>query len=210
VLVGGSAPALYAGHRDSYDHDHVLTDLRSRFTTIEEALAREPGWVLNRRAAGKIILGSLGGIETGLRQLIRRRPLEVQQMVLPSGDAVTVPTLAEIGRIKAYLIVKRNQVRDYLDVAALATEQGMDECARTLSRIDDYYDDDTRPPEDAAVRTQLVTQLADPRPKDWPTTLQLASYKGLAPEWTTWPHVVEVCQDLAIRIAKESADDADV
>ncbi|MGW6426478.1 hypothetical protein ACWF82_27715 [Nocardia sp. NPDC055053] len=28
VLVGGSAAALYAGHRDSYDHDHVLRDLR--------------------------------------------------------------------------------------------------------------------------------------------------------------------------------------
>ena len=24
VLVGGSAAALHAGHRDSFDHDHVL------------------------------------------------------------------------------------------------------------------------------------------------------------------------------------------
>ena len=27
VLVGGSAAALHAGHRDSFDHDHVLVDL---------------------------------------------------------------------------------------------------------------------------------------------------------------------------------------
>ncbi len=31
VLVGGTASALYAGHRVSTDADHVLTDLRERF-----------------------------------------------------------------------------------------------------------------------------------------------------------------------------------
>lgn len=31
VLVGGSAAALYAGHRDSFDHDHVLPDLVERY-----------------------------------------------------------------------------------------------------------------------------------------------------------------------------------
>jgi hypothetical protein len=36
VLVGGSAAALYAGHRDSYDHDHVLPDLRERWTDWAE------------------------------------------------------------------------------------------------------------------------------------------------------------------------------
>ena len=30
VLVGGSAAALHAGHRDSFDHDHVLADLVDR------------------------------------------------------------------------------------------------------------------------------------------------------------------------------------
>lgn len=30
VLVGGSAAALHAGHRDSFVHDHVLADLVDR------------------------------------------------------------------------------------------------------------------------------------------------------------------------------------
>lgn len=30
VLVGGSAAALHAGHRESFDHDHVLPDLADR------------------------------------------------------------------------------------------------------------------------------------------------------------------------------------
>ena len=34
VLVGGTASALYAGHRLSTDADHVLTDLRNRFDDV--------------------------------------------------------------------------------------------------------------------------------------------------------------------------------
>ncbi|WP_169737485.1 hypothetical protein [Haematomicrobium sanguinis] len=48
--------------------------------------------------AGKIIFGELGGIEAGVRQLIRARPLEVQQVELPSRSVITVPTVDEIAR----------------------------------------------------------------------------------------------------------------
>src|SRR5580698_1688528 len=75
VLVGGSAAALYAGHRDSYDHDHVLADLRDRFEVVLEALESEGEWVTNRVVPGKIILGQLGDIEAGVRQMVRTRPL---------------------------------------------------------------------------------------------------------------------------------------
>ena len=34
VLVGGTAVAVYASHRQSRDADHVVTDLRSRFDAI--------------------------------------------------------------------------------------------------------------------------------------------------------------------------------
>ena len=61
VLVGGSAAALYAGHRDSYDHDHVVADLADRFDAVLEAVESQDGWVTNRVIPGKIILGELGG-----------------------------------------------------------------------------------------------------------------------------------------------------
>jgi hypothetical protein len=210
VLVGGSAAAYYARHRDSYDHDHVLTDLGERFDVIEDALAREPDWVLNRHTAGRIILGELGGIETGLRQLIRARPLETCTVELPFGQTVTVPTVAEIERIKAYLIVKRNQVRDYLDVAALASARGPGECAVALAQIDEFYHDDTRPLGDTPVRDQLVRQLAQPRPRDTRTIATLAAYKGLGPEWREWSNVLRTCADLARRIAREAAGDTHI
>ena len=58
VLVGGTAAALYAGHLDLEDHDHVLADLADRFDVVLEALESEPDWVTNRVQPGKLILGS--------------------------------------------------------------------------------------------------------------------------------------------------------
>jgi hypothetical protein len=141
VLVGGSAAALYAGHRDSYDHDHVVADLRDRFDIVLEALESEGNWVTNRVRPGKIILGQLGDIEAGVRQMIRKRPLETAQVTLASGRSLRVPTAEETLRIKGFLIVRRNQTRDYLDVAALADRYGVDVAAAVLAGIDDFYAD---------------------------------------------------------------------
>ena len=60
VLVGGSAAALWANHRSSFDHDHVLEDLSTRFDAVLEAIEATDGWVTNRVTPGKIILGDLG------------------------------------------------------------------------------------------------------------------------------------------------------
>jgi hypothetical protein len=196
VLVGGSAAAYYAQHRLSTDHDHVLADLRDRFDAVLDALDRDGDFVLNRAVPGKIILGELGGIEAGVRQLIRKRPLEVQRVDLPSGARLTVPTVDEIARIKAYLIVKRNQMRDYLDLAALSGRFGRESVGVTLARIDEYYSDDTHP-DDRPVQSQLARQLADPRPKDSRSIRDLPTYKALEPRWRKWDDVVAECVALA-------------
>jgi hypothetical protein len=107
-------------------------------------------WSLAKAQPGKIILGELGGIETGVRQLIRSRPLESEEI----------------------------EVRD----------------------IDDYYADVNRRPE--AVATQLVRQLADPRPRDAEVTTQLASYKALERHWHEWATVKAVLADLAERMTR--------
>lgn len=53
VLVGGSAAALWANHRSSYDHDHVLEDLGSRFDAVLDAIEATGGWVTNRVTPGR-------------------------------------------------------------------------------------------------------------------------------------------------------------
>jgi diaminopimelate decarboxylase len=201
VLVGGSAAALYAGHRDSYDHDHVVADLRDRFDMVLEALESEGEWVTNRVRPGKIILGRLGDIETGVRQLIRSRPLETIEITLPSGRALRAPTAEETLRIKAFLIVRRNQTRDYLDVAALADRFGISTAADVLAKIDDYYADQHG--EGQGVAAQVARQLTDPQPSDASVTKQLASYRNLAPRWTDWAQVKMVCREIATRMVEE-------
>ena len=197
VLVGGSAAALYAHHRESLDNDHVVADLAERFDSILENLEALGDWSLSKAQPGKIILGELGGIETGIRQLLRGRPLEIAEIEV-AGERLRVPTAAEILRIKAWLILRRNQTRDYLDVAALADRIGLDKAARVLRGIDDYYADLNRAPE--AVVTQLVRQLADPRPRDPEVTRQLATYRALEKRWHDWSAVKAVLAELAERM----------
>ncbi|WP_341579826.1 hypothetical protein [Microbacterium schleiferi] len=200
VLVGGAAAALYARHRMSTDHDHIIEDLQNRYEQILDALEREGDWVFNRGVPGKIILGELGGIEAGVRQMIRTRPLEVQSVTVPTGSTITVPTLDEIARIKGFLIVKRNQMRDYLDVAALSYRFGPERIGAVLSRIDDYYTDPTHP-EDRPVQSQLARQLIDPSPKDHTRIRDLATYKQLERRWHDWENVVADCRALAPYVA---------
>ena len=198
ILVGGSAAALYARHRTSFDHDHVLADLRSRFDIVLEALEREPGWVTERVVADTVILGDLGGIEAGVRQLIRRRPLEVDEVDLPSGRRLRVPTASETLRVKGYLLVKRNQTRDHLDVAALADRYGLDWAADVLGAIDDFYTD-PRKGEDS-VASQLVRQLGAPQPRDSRTVPRLSSYKQLRSRYQDWATVCDVLGEIAERM----------
>ena len=204
VLAGGSAAALWADHPSSFEHDHVLEDLAARFDSVLEAIEATDGWVTNRAAPGKIILGELGDIESGVRQLMRKVPLEVMEVVLPSGQKVRAPTPDEILRIKGYLIVRRNQVRDYLDVAALSDRYGISHAADALGHIDDYYSDQ-RDAEAEGVATQLARQLAAPQPADARMITQLGRYKGLDARWADWKNVTDVCRSVAVEMVMTTA-----
>lgn len=201
VLVGGSAAALYAAHRDSFDHDHVLADLRDRFDVVLEALESQDDWVTNRVQPGKLILGQLGDIEAGVRQLIRTRPVETAEVALPSGRVLRVPTAEETLRIKAFLIVRRNQTRDYLDVVAMADRYGVRESASVLGHIDEYYVDQHG--EGMGVAGQVARQLADPRPADMSVTRELESYRNLSPRWADWTTVRAACRELSAAMLGE-------
>jgi hypothetical protein len=203
VLVGGAAAAWYADHRQSFDHDHVLPDLAERYASVLEAVEASGGWVTDVRASSPplTLLGSLDGIEAGLRQLRRRRPLEVEEVRLGQDARLRVPTLAEMLRIKAYLVVQRNQVRDYLDTVALADRIGLAGAIAVLIGIDDYYTDRSEGAD--SVLTAVELRLSRPAPRDAKVTAQLARYKGLAARWHDWSSVVAACHELADGIVEE-------
>lgn len=193
VLVGGTASALYAGHRFSFDHDHILPDLRERFDTVLAELEAVSGWETARIKRPVLILGSLDGVETGVRQLRRARPLETTIMRVGDHDVI-LPTLPEVLRIKAFLCLERNATRDYLDLAALAAHTGIEAAGEALWSMDELY------PQKSGggwvVRTQLIMQLAAPPPYDL-DTVDLAQYKGVHPPFDRWGHVADICGKLS-------------
>ena len=191
VLVGGTAAASFAHHRISLDHDHTLGDLRSRFDEILATLEAVAGWKTARVRRPVLILGSLDGIETGVRQLIREIPLETETIDVAGGRLI-VPTRAEMLRIKAVLIVRRNATRDYLDFVALSDLIGREAVLSALSGFDRYYPQDNG----QSALQQLQIQLANPLPYDLDST-NLREYKKLKPEYQDWSAVAEKCRALA-------------
>ncbi len=201
VLVGDAAAAMYARHRESLDHDHVLADLAERYAEVVEAVEATDGWVTSVRASSPplTLLGSLDGVEAGLRQLRRTRAVEVEE-VRVGTRVLRVPTLPECLRIKAFLVVQRNQVRDYLDTVALADRLGLPHSAAVLADLDSYYSDRSDGPD--AVVTAVVQRLSEPNPRDSRVTSQLTAYKGLVARWQRWSAVVDDCAALADAIVE--------
>jgi hypothetical protein len=173
VLVGGTAAALHAGHRRSLDGDHVLEDLRSRFDDVLETLEAVAGWETSRVKRPVVILGRLDGMMTGVRQLHRSRPLETEVV-----SGLRVPTVAEMARIKAWLLVTRHTTRDYLDTVVLLERLGPEGVSRAFISFDELYPQ----PNGSSPLAEAIDRLALASPSDAPA-VDLSTYKGLRAPW---------------------------
>ena len=180
VLVGGTAAAIHAHHRLSADGDHVVADLRDRFDEVLASLEAAAGWQTERVLRPVLILGQLEGIMTGIRQLRRTEPLEVEEI-----DGLRVPTLPEMARIKAWLLATRDTVRDYLDTVVLFERLGDGALSEALRSFDRLY----LQPTGASPLAEVVERLATGSPRDL-ARVDLASYKGVSAPWNDWEHVV--------------------
>jgi hypothetical protein len=177
----------------------VLAGLRDRFDEILAQVESVAGWRTARVQRPVQILGSLDGIETGVRQLIRKQPLETM-IVECGGRLIRVPTKAEILRIKSALILRRNATRDYLDFVALADQLGDEATAQALKDFDRLYPQ----PNGASALQQLQIQLANPLPYDL-EEVRLREYKSLAPRWHDWKAVAKACTRCATAIFDRTA-----
>jgi hypothetical protein len=196
TLVGGTSVAIFAQHRLSRDADHVLPDLRHRFDEVLAELEAVAGWHTARVKRPVLILGSLDGIETGVRQMIREQPLDTQQVTIGNVRLV-VPTEEELLRIKGVLIIRRNATRDYLDFAALAQRLGSAGIKQALASLDQLYPQTSG---ESALQ-QLQVQLANPMPYDLENA-DLSEYRRLHPKWHDWNRVKEICANIAVDLFK--------
>ncbi len=179
VLVGGTAAAIHASHRQSLDGDHVLADLRDRFDEVLAQLEGAAGWQTERFQRPVVILGQLDGIHTGIRQLRRKRPLDFEII-----DGLRVPTLPEMARIKAWLLATRHTVRDYLDSVVLFERLGEAGVLEALRDLDSLYEQQNG----ASVLVEVVDRLARAEPSDQ-AQIDLASYRGLRAPWNDWVYL---------------------
>jgi hypothetical protein len=106
-----------------------------------------------------------------------------------------VPTLEEILRIKAWLALRRNATRDYLDLVALTEHMGRREAAGVIVGMDEYYEDQLGPG-GLRIATQLARQLAEPAPYDL-SDIDLARYRQLDDRWRDWENVEDTARSLA-------------
>ena len=116
---------------------------------------------------------------TGIRQLRRTKPLETE---LVSG--LRVPTLAEMARIKAWLLATRHTVRDYLDTVVLLERLGEARVPEAFAPFDELYAQETG----ASPSVEVAERLADASPADAPE-VDLRSYKALVAPWNDWGHL---------------------
>lgn len=200
VLVGGTAAALHARHRLSVDHDHVIKDLAKNYDTAIAALESIVGWRTKRRVRGKLVLGQITGIDAGLRNQRRSAALETTTVELPGRRKLKVPTVEEMLRIKAYLVVERNATRDYLDVAALSHHLGLQQSARALDRMNELYAEFAG--EGGDMLSTVVVKLSNPDPYDL-TGIDLTEYKGIVAPWNDWRAVEAQCRSLALALLEE-------
>lgn len=196
VLVGGTAAAIHAGHRVSMDGDHVIEDLRERFDEVLAALEAAAGWQTERVQRPVLILGRLEGVLTGIRQLRRTVPLETEEM-----DGLRVPTLAEMARVKAWLLATRHTTRDYLDTVVLLERLGEPGVRHAFRSFDEIY----RQLTGASPLAEVAERLAAGKPSDL-AQLDLNTYRGIKAPWNDWNHVLARGRHWAALLAREALE----
>ena len=197
VMIGGSAAAVHLQHRYSFDADHILADLKEKYEEVLDFLEGRDDWETARIHPPKLISGNFQGVETGIRQLRRNRPLETEQIYI-TGKSLTTPTLPEMIRTKGWMIVSRNATRDYIDFAALAKHIGVEETVEVLINFDDFYSDLIRGSQASPI-VQLIRQLAEPKPGDL-EQIDLSQYKDIQPPFDSWDYIVKICEKISVEL----------
>jgi hypothetical protein len=198
IALGGAVCALYAQHRLSLDIDFVLEDLRGQFDEVRDRLLDQPGWQEARVRPPHLILGSFDEVEVGFRQLRRKAPIETQSVPTEKGP-LTIPTLEEMLRIKAFLAYERDATRDFLDFAELAVRLPKESVVGTLLSLDEKMAWERQP----AVLLEVIKALLHCEPRDLDTQ-GFETFRFIDPRLKSWQEVKAVCRQIGESLAEKA------
>jgi len=192
VVVGGTAAALHCSHRYSLDIDAVTPHLAAQYEEVVANLEAWERWHTNRLTPRVLILGEREEVELGVRQQRRAVPIRVS---LRRGLAV--PTAPETLRIKAFVLGERRALRDFVDVAALTDNLGVDRALTALRYLNAVY-----APVPGLTWTSRFAEACEGDPVDL-REVELSAYRGLRAPYTDWAYVAGRCRDLGRSLIKE-------
>lgn len=197
VAVGGTASALHAQHRVSYDVDFVTKNLRPNFDAILSKISEWSEWKTNRAQAPVLILGEAHDVRLGVRQLIREKPLET----VVKND-LRIPSLEECFKIKAFLVGKRCATRDFVDVCALLDKLPEQTAFQLLAEMDNDF-----PSAENLSNTAKFADAVHRLPLDLLET-PLHKFKGLRHPYTEWDYIEDRLKKFSLmfldkRLSKE-------
>ncbi len=197
IAVGGTAAAIYAGHRLSLDTDHLMMDLRGHFDEVLDKLSESEEWKTARLKRPVLILGSINNCEVGFRQSLRTLPIETVKVETQFGD-LEIPTLDEMIGMKAFLLYRRNALRDFLDFAALAECTTETEVISSLMKLDERYGE----LQTNSLRLEVSRSLVNPEPVDLEGT-DISHYRSLSSEWHGWNRTVDICKKFGFLLGEQ-------
>jgi RND superfamily putative drug exporter len=144
-----------------------------------------------------VALDALATAADADRPVVRRLgPMETTNVLLPTGDRLQIPTGAETLRLKGYLLMCRNNARDYAEFADLVESMETQTAALVLAGMDRYYCGQRL--RSQWVATQLVRRLADPHPSD-------EDEDWMAPDAESdWEQVRQRCLSVAVAMLEEA------
>lgn len=197
IAVGGTAAAIYAGHRLSMDTDHLMMDLRGHFDEVLDKLSESEEWKTARLKRPVLILGSINDCDVGFRQSLRSLPIETVKADTKFGE-LEIPTLNEMIGMKAFLLYRRNALRDFLDFAALAECTTEAEVISSLMKLDERYGE----LQTISLRLEVSRALVNPEPVDLEGT-DISHYRSLSSEWHDWNRTVDICKKFGFLLGEQ-------
>jgi hypothetical protein len=114
-------------------------------------------------------------------------------------EGLCLPTLAEMIRVKSFVLSDRRAVRDYVDVCALVETAGMDDAVRAMRPFATLYQGLT-----AVGALAAFAEAAHDTPADV-SDVNLQDWRLLRPEYQDLERVRAVCEQFALNVIESQA-----